>query len=48
MTRNTATPDSGGIYNNEDGTLTLSNSTLAANTAGSDGGGIENFGTLTS
>jgi hypothetical protein len=36
--------DGGGIYN--DGTLTLTNSTVSGNSAG-QGGGIDNYGTLT-
>ena len=37
----------GGLYNGGPGTLTLTNSTASSNTAGGNGGGIYNDGTLT-
>ena len=44
---NMAENGGGGIYNNIDSTLTMSNSYVITNTANNDGGGINNFGTLT-
>jgi hypothetical protein len=47
LSGNTAqTWDGGGIYNDTNGTLTVDASTISANTAGDDAGGIFNNGTL--
>jgi CSLREA domain-containing protein len=39
--------DGGGIYNDKDAVLTITNSTISGNSAGTSGGGISNWGTAT-
>ena len=44
---NGSTSLGGGVYNNDGGTLTVTNSTFSGNAAGTRAGGIYNLGTLT-